>query len=162
MEFHLAQINIAKMLAPIDSPVMAEFVANLDSINALAEGSDGFIWRLKTDDNNATSIKVYEDDFIIVNMSVWENMDKLHQFVYQSNHVEIFKQRKKWFEKMSDMHMALWYIPAGYIPTAMDGVERLSHLRNKGETPFAFSFKNSFTIEEWSKYDNSMKSVTDQ
>ncbi|MEP6614636.1 MAG: DUF3291 domain-containing protein [Mucilaginibacter sp.] len=152
MQYHIAQINIAKMLAPIDSPVMAEFVANLDGINALAEGSPGFVWRLKEEGNNATSIKVYDDDFIIVNMSVWENTDALRQFVYQSHHVEIFKQRRQWFEKMSDMHMALWYIPSDYTPTAMDGVERLNYLRNNGETPFAFSFKKQFTVEELNAY----------
>jgi len=152
MEYHLAQINIAKMLAPIDSPVMAEFVANLDSINALAEGSPGFVWRLKDEANNATSIKVYDDDFIIVNMSVWENAGALHQFVYQSHHVEIFKQRRQWFERMSDMHMALWYIPKDYTPTALDGVERLNYLRNNGETPFAFSFKKQFTVDDLNTY----------
>jgi hypothetical protein len=152
-EYYLAQINIAKMLAPIDSPVMAEFVANLDSINALAEGSNGFIWRLIDEGNNATSIKVYDDDFIIVNMSVWENAGALYQFVYQSHHVEIFKQRRQWFEKMSDMHMALWYIPKGYIPTAMDGVERLTYLRKNGDTPFAFSFKKQFTIDDLKNYN---------
>ena len=152
MQYHLAQINIAKMLAPIDSPVMAEFVANLDSINALAEGSPGFVWRLKDEGNNATSIKVYDDDFIIVNMSVWENADALHQFVFQSHHVEIFKQRRQWFEKMSDMHMALWYVPKDYTPTALDGVERLNYLRSNGETPFAFSFKKQFTVDELNTY----------
>jgi hypothetical protein len=148
MQFHLAQINIAKMLAPIDSPVMAEFVANLDSINALAEESEGFVWRLKDDVNNATSIRVYNDDFIIVNMSVWENADTLHNFVYRSMHVEIFKQRKKWFEQMKDMHMALWYIPAGYTPTAADGVERLDYLRANGETPYAFTYRSKFSAED--------------
>jgi Domain of unknown function (DUF3291) len=148
MEFNLAQINIAKMLAPIDSPVMADFVANLDSINALAESSDGFVWRLKDDNNNATSIKIFDDDFLIVNMSVWENTDSLFQFVYQSNHVEIFKRRKEWFEKMPEMHMALWYIPAAHLPTLAEAIQRLTYLRNNGETPFSFSFKKRFTMEE--------------
>src|SRR5436190_10799386 len=111
MEFYLAQVNIARMLAPIDSPVMEDFVANLDRINALAEASNGFVWRLKDDTNNATSIKIFDDDFLIVNMSVWENIDVLSQFVYQSDHVEIFKRRKEWFQKMPEMHMALWYVP---------------------------------------------------
>jgi len=152
MKYHLTQINIAKMLAPIDSPVMAEFVANLDSINALAESSEGFVWRLKEDGNNATSIKAYDDDFIIVNMSVWENIDLLRQFVYNSHHVEVFKQRRQWFEKMTDMHMALWYVSTDYTPTAMDGVERLDYLRRYGETPFAFSFKKGFGVDELENY----------
>ena len=152
MEFYLAQINIAKMLAPIDSPVMADFVANLDSINALAETSEGFVWRLKDESNNATAIKIFDDDFLIVNMSVWENTESLFQFVYQSNHVEIFKRRKEWFEKMDEMHMAQWYVQAGHLPTVADAVERLNYLRNHGETPFSFSFKKRFTIEETNEF----------
>jgi len=152
MKFYLAQINIAKMLAPIDSPVMAEFVANLDKINALAEDSEGFVWRLKGDNNNATSVKIFDDDFLIVNMSVWENTESLFQFVYQTNHVEIFKRRKEWFEKMPEMHMALWYIPAEHLPSVAEATERLNYLRNNGETPFSFSFKKRFSIEEANKF----------
>jgi hypothetical protein len=152
MEFYLAQINIAKMLAPIDSPVMADFVANLDSINALAETSEGFVWRLKDESNNATAIKIFDDDFLIVNMSVWKNTEALFQFVYKSNHIEIFKRRKEWFEKMEEMHMAQWYVQAGYLPTVADAVERLNYLRNHGETPFSFSFKKRFTIEETNEF----------
>jgi Domain of unknown function (DUF3291) len=148
MKGYLSQINIAKMQAPIDSPLMADFVANLDNINALAEKSEGFIWRLKDNNNNATSIKIFNDDFLIVNMSVWKNADALFQFVYQSNHVEIFKRRKEWFEKMQEMHMALWYIPEGHLPTVSEATERLRYLRSNGETPFAFSFKKRYTIEE--------------
>jgi hypothetical protein len=152
MQFHLAQINIARMLDPIDSPVMADFVANLDSINALAESSDGFMWRLKDDGNNATSIKIFDDDFLIVNMSVWKNTDTLFQFVYQSNHVQIFKRRKEWFEKMPEIHMALWFIPSEHLPTVEEATERLNYLRANGETPFAFSFKKRFTIEDANKF----------
>ena len=148
MKLNLAQVNIARMLAPIDSPVMKDFVENLDSINALAESSDGFVWRLKDDTNNATSIKVFDDDFIIVNMSVWENTDSLFQFVYRSDHVEIFKRRKEWFEKMPEMHMVLWYVPANHFHTVEEAIERLTYLRKKGETPFAFSFKKRFTVED--------------
>jgi hypothetical protein len=152
MEFHLAQINIGKMLAPIGSSVMAEFVANLDRINALAENSEGFVWRLKDDSNSATSIKVYNDDLIIVNMSVWEHLDHLFQYVYQSAHVEIFKRRKEWFGKMSEMHMVLWYVPAGHKPSVNEAVEKLNFLRKNGETPLAFTFKKRFTAEEAASY----------
>ena len=148
MKYHLAQLNIGKILGPIDSPVMAEFVANLDPINSLAEKSPGFVWRLKDDSNNATSIKVYDDDFIIVNMSVWDNADALFQFVYQSQHTEFVKRRKEWFEKMPEMYMALWYVPAGHAPTVQEAVERLNYLRKHGETPYAFSFRKRFTVEE--------------
>ncbi len=152
MEYHLAQINIARMLAPIDSPVMSDFVANLDAINALAENSPGFVWRLKTDDNNATSIKIYGDDFLIVNMSAWKNIDALFAFAYQSQHVEIFKRRREWFSKMQEMHMALWYVPEYCFPTVDDATERLNYTREHGETPYAFSFKKRFTAEEASCY----------
>ncbi len=152
MEFYLAQINIARMLGPIDSPIMADFVANLDSINALAEKSEGFVWRLKDETNNATSIKIFDDDFLIVNMSVWKNTEALFQFVYQSNHVEIFKRRKEWFEKMPTMHMTLWYTAVGKWPTVEEAVERLTYLRKNGETPYSFSFKKKFTAEEASKF----------
>ena len=148
MQFHLAQLNIARMLAPIDSPVMADFVANLDRINAIAENSPGFVWRLKDDSNNATSIRIFDDDFLIVNMSTWQSVDSLFQYVYKSDHVEIFKRRAEWFEKMTDMHMVLWYVPAGSTPTVADAVERLTHLRLQGDTPYAFSFKKRFSAEE--------------
>jgi len=152
MEFYLAEVNIARMLAPLYSPVMTDFVANLDPINELAEKSDGYIWRLKDDSNNATSIKVYDDDFIIVNMSVWKDLDSLFEYVYRTNHVEYFKRRKEWFEKMPQMHMALWYVPVDKRPTVAEAVERIDYLRKHGETPYAFSFKKKFTAEEASRY----------
>ncbi len=142
MEIHLAQVNIAKMLAPIDSPVMADFFNNLTPINELAEGSEGFVWRLKDETNNATAIKVYDDDFIIVNMSVWKNIDSLFQFAYKSKHIDYFIRRSEWFEKMPQMHMALWNIPAGHEPSVAEAVERLDYLRKNGESDYAFTFRN--------------------
>ena len=151
-KYSLAQVNIARMRAPIDSPVMADFVANLDHINAIAEKSVGFIWRLKDETNNATSIKVFDDDWLIVNMSVWQDVESLFQYVYQSNHVEIFKRRKEWFEKMPEMHMALWYVPAGHLPTIAEATARLIYLRTHGETPFSFGFRKRFSSEEASQF----------
>jgi hypothetical protein len=152
MEYNLAQVNIGRILAPMDSPVMAEFVANLDRINTLAESSEGFVWRLKDDTNNATSIRMYDDDFLIVNMSVWKNIDALFHYVYRTDHVEIFKKRAQWFEKMADMHMALWYVPAGRFPDVKEATERLDYLRKHGDTPFAFSFKRKFTPQDAKDY----------
>jgi hypothetical protein len=154
MEYQLAQLNIARMLAPIDSPVMADFVANLDAINTLAEKSVGFVWRLKDETNNATSVKVFNDDFLIVNMSVWQSADALFNFVYHSAHLEIFKRKKEWFEKMPEMHMALWYVTAGHRPTISESTDRLVYLQNNGPSPFAFNFKKRFTIEETLQYAN--------
>jgi hypothetical protein len=157
MNFYLAQINIAKMKAPIDSPLMAEFVENLDTINSLAEKSNGFIWRLKDESNNASSIKIYDDDFLIVNMSVWQNAESLFQFAYHSNHVNIFKKRKNWFEQMKEMHMALWYTSTDSVPTVTEAIERLDFLRLNGETPFSFTFKSKYTIQDAIKFKTSEK-----
>lgn len=148
MEYHLAQINIARMLAPADSAVMAEFMDNLERINALADQSPGFVWRLVEETNNATSIRVYNDDFILVNMSVWTNAETLSHFTYHTAHTDIMRKRRQWFEKMKEMHMVLWYIPAGTIPTVEEAVARLDHIRLHGETPYAFGFRSRFTPEE--------------
>jgi Domain of unknown function (DUF3291) len=148
MPRHLAQINIARMVAPLDSPVMHDFVANLDRINALAEAAPGFIWRLKGDGNDATSLRPYEDDRIIVNMSVWESLEALHQYVYYSGHVDIFRRRSEWFEKMTAPAVALWWIPVGHVPTVAEAKEKLALLEKHGATPQAFTFKQRFSVEE--------------
>ena len=152
MNLHLAQVNIARMLAPIDSDIMADFVANLDPINEVAEKSDGFVWRLKDDSNNATSIKIFDDDYLIINMSVWSDIDSLFNYVYRSQHIEVFKRKAEWFEKMKDMHMALWYVPVGHAPTPEEAIERLVYLREHGETPHAFSFRKKYSKEEATEY----------
>lgn len=143
-EYHIAQINIARMLAPIDDPVMADFVAQLFPINALAEQSPGFVWRLQSESGDATSIRVYDDDRIIVNLTVWESTDALHEYVYKSAHQGVLRDRKRWFEKFDGPYYALWWIPAGHIPTPEEGKERLEYLRKHGDTGYAFSFKHSF------------------
>lgn len=140
----LAQINIARMLAPIDSPVLADFVANLERINSLAEQSDGFVWRLKDDEDNATSIQAFDDEFIIVNISVWENIDALFEFAYHSDHLEVFKRKREWFENMKAPHLALWYVEDGHQPTPQEGKERLEYLKQHGETEYAFTFRKRF------------------
>jgi hypothetical protein len=145
---YLAQVNIAKLIEPMDSPRMIEFVNNLDRINALAENSEGFIWRLKDETNNATSVKIFNDDFLIVNMSVWKDADNLFTYVYKSDHVEIFKKRKNWFAAMTEMHMALWYVDENHFPDIKEAEERLVHIRKNGPTPFAFTFKKRFSVEE--------------
>lgn len=152
MEYYLAQVNIARMLGPIDSPTMAGFVANLDLINSLADSSEGFIWRLKDDSNNATSIKVFDDEFIILNMSVWRDLDSLFNFTYQSTHKDFLGRRKEWFRRLEEMHMACWYTPAGHLPTVTEATDRLEYIRKNGSTPFAFHFKKRFTVEESREY----------
>jgi hypothetical protein len=142
--YHLAQINIARMLAPIDDPLMAEFVAQLPPINALADASPGFVWRLQSENGDATSIKVYDDDMIIINITVWESVESLREFAYRSAHVGVMRDRKRWFERFDGPYYALWWIPAGHIPSTEEGKERLDHLREHGDSAFAFSFKNVF------------------
>lgn len=138
----LAQVNIARMRAPIDDPVMAGFVARLDAVNALAESSPGFVWRLKTDDNNATSIAAYDDPLIIINLSVWQSAEHLRQFVYRSAHTEVMKQRRDWFERYEQAYTALWWIPAGHQPGIAEAKERLKYLQRHGPSAFAFGFRS--------------------
>ena len=142
--YHLAQINIARMLAPIDDPIMAEFVAQLAPVNALAEQSSGFVWRLQSENGDATSIKVYEDDMIIVNLTVWENVESLREFVFKGAHHAVLHDRKRWFEKFDGSYTALWWVTAGHLPSTEEGKERLEHLRTHGDTAYAFSFRNVF------------------
>ena len=143
-KYHLAQINKARMLAPIDDPLMSDFVSQLAPINALADESPGFVWRLQSESGDATSIKVYEDDMIIVNLTVWENVDALREFVYKSSHYGVLRDRKRWFEKFNESYYAMWWIPAGQLPSTHEAKERLEYLRTRGESPYAFSFKHVF------------------
>jgi Domain of unknown function (DUF3291). len=143
-EYHLAQINIARMLAPIDDPIMAEFVAQLVPVNARADGSPGFVWRLQTESGDATSIKVYDDDMIIVNLTVWESVESLREFVYKNAHYGVLRDRKRWFEKFDGPYYALWWIPAGQVPSIEEGKSRLDYLCQQGDSEYAFSFKHVF------------------
>jgi hypothetical protein len=144
MPYQLAQLNIARMRFPLESPEMADFVNNLDRINELADSSEGFVWRLQGDGNDATSLRPFDDDFIIVNMSVWQNLESLKNYVYKSAHTDILKRRAEWFEKMRDAMVVMWWIPTGHIPTVTESKERLEHLRAHGSSAFAFSFREAF------------------
>ena len=139
----LAQMNVALPVAPLESPVMAEFMANLDRINALAEASPGFVWRLQTDDGNATALRPMGDD-VIVNMSVWRDVAALSEFVHKSGHVEYLKRRKEWFARIAEAYVVLWWVPAGHRPTVAEGVERLLRLRAEGPSAHAFTFRQAF------------------
>ena len=140
--YQLAQINVARMLAPIDDPIMADFVANLAPINALAESSPGFVWRFMTPAGNAVDERPYDDDRIIINYSVWEDAEALRKFVFESGHVAIMRRRREWFERLGEAVMALWWVPAGHQPSVTEAVERLDHLRRHGPTPYAFTFRH--------------------
>ncbi len=126
--------------------MLAEFLAALDPINALADDAPGFVWRLQTDDGNATSIRAFEDERMILNMSAWESVQDVMQFVYRSGHVEVMQRRREWFERIP-MHMVLWWVPAGHLPSVDEALDRLAHLREHGPTPYAFTFKAHFPAE---------------
>jgi len=141
--YHLAQVNIGILRAPVDDPMIADFVANLDRINALADSMPGFVWRLKGEGNNATDIQPFENPLGAINMSVWTDADALAAFVYRSEHRDIMRRRAEWFEKM-ELFMCLWWVPVGHEPTPQEAIARLEILRQKGPSPEAFTFREPF------------------
>jgi hypothetical protein len=142
-QHELAQLNIGIMKEALESPGMADFVANLDRINALAEQSPGFIWRLQTEDGDATALRPFGEN-ILVNMSVWRDVASLNDYVYRSAHVEIMRRRKEWFERMSQAYAVLWWVPAGHRPSLAEAALKLDLLREKGPSAAAFTFRQSF------------------
>ena len=148
-DYHLAQINIAKFRTPMDAPENKDFVDQIDPVNAMAEAQPGFIWRLTGDDGqDATSIRAFDDPNMLINMSVWTDIDALTAFVYrQKDHRSVFRDRAKWIEPVSP-HLALWWIKAGSVPTLMEGKAKLEHLAAHGPTPEAFTFKDRFEAPE--------------
>jgi hypothetical protein len=146
--YQLAEINIATLKAPLDSPVLKDFVDNLDRINALAESSDGFVWRMKGDGNDATSMRGPWGDDVIINMSVWRDAASLRAYVYDTAHLEILKRKREWFTRMAKMHMCLWWVPEGHQPTIAEAAERLEHLREHGPSIQAFTFAEAFSAPD--------------
>ena len=145
---HLAQVNIARMKDALDSATMAGFVARLDEINALADRSPGFVWRLQTDQGNATYLRPYDDDRILFNLSVWESVEALRAYVYGGAHAEILRQRQAWFSRLQGVAVALWWVPAGHRPSVDEAKKRLARLEREGPTPFAFTFRALFPPDE--------------
>ncbi len=145
--YELAQLNVAVMNEPLESPSMADFVASLDRINALAEQSPGFVWRLQTEEGDATALRPMGDD-VIVNMSVWKDVESLNDYVYRSAHVEIMHRRKEWFQRMKDAYMVLWWVPRGHRPTVQEAIARLERLRQEGPTGAAFNFRQAFAAPD--------------
>jgi len=142
--FELAQVNIALAREPLDSPLLADFFAALPEINALADASPGFVWRLVGDGGDATGIRAFGDDRIIVNMSTWASIEALADYVFRSAHAGVMRERRKWFTAMKESYVALWWVPAGHRPTPREAEQRLEHLRTHGPTAFAFTFKQPF------------------
>ena len=142
--WHLAQLNVARALEPLDSPLLADFMAALDRINALAEAAPGFVWRLRGETGNATDVRAGDDPSLIVNLTVWQSPEELFDFVYRSQHTAVMAKRRQWFEKMAEAHQVLFWIPAGHIPTLDEALERLALVRQLGPTREAFTFKARF------------------
>jgi hypothetical protein len=142
-KYQIAELNIGNLAAPLDSPQLKDFVDNLDRINALAEKSDGFVWRLVGDGNDATSLRPLGDN-VLVNLSVWRDTESLKDYVYRSAHMPIMRRRRDFFTRMGEAHMVLWWVPAGHQPPVSEAVERLMHLRQHGPSPQAFTFGEAY------------------
>jgi hypothetical protein len=142
--YQIAQLNVGIIKAPMDSPVMSEFAANLERINTLADGSSGFVWRLQSEEGDATSIRPFENENLLVNMSVWRDVESLNRFVYSTAHVEIMRRRREWFERMPEAILVLWWVPTGHRPSIAEAVARLEALRTNGPTENAFTFRQAF------------------
>src|SRR6187402_3322979 len=137
-QYQLAQLNIANLLEPLESPRLADFVANLDRINVLAEESPGFVWRLQDEAGDATAIRPFGDN-VVVNMSVWEDIEALHTYTFRTAHVEVLRRKREWFEHMSEAYAVLWWVPCNHRPTTAEAAERLASLRTHGPTVDAFT-----------------------
>jgi hypothetical protein len=143
--YQLAQINIARMKGvDIHDPIMKEFVENLDKVNALAECSEGFVWRLKDEANNATSLNPYNDEQVIINVSVWESIEALEHFVYKTFHTDFLKRKKEWFQTFGKAYTAMWWIPSGQFPTVQQAVNKLDYLQKNGASEIVFDFRKKF------------------
>ncbi|MFB9390579.1 DUF3291 domain-containing protein [Streptomyces coeruleoprunus] len=142
--YELAQVNIARLRFPLDSAELKDFVDALDPVNAVADAAPGFVWRLQTEGGDATDLRVFGDEWMMINMSVWRDTDALTAFIYQGRHRELLGRRHEWFERMREAMAALWWVEAGHRPTVEEAEKRLLHLREHGPTPFAFTLTRSF------------------
>ena len=140
MAVHLAQVNIALPVAPLDTARLAGFVAALEPVNALADRAPGFVWRLQTEDGDATAIRAFDDERLIVNLSVWESLEALGAFVFGGEHVAVMRERRRWFVPLREAVTALWWVPAGHRPSVAEARDRLERLRRDGPGPDAFTF----------------------
>lgn len=146
-EFHLAQANIAKMRAPLDDPLMAGFVNRLDELNAIADAAPGFVWRLEAEEGEVSPVARFSGERVLFNLSVWESIEALEAYVYQTNHVTAVQKRAEWFERPSKSPFVLWWISAGHIPSEQEAEQRFEMLWQDGPTVDAFSFRTRFEKE---------------
>jgi hypothetical protein len=145
VRFHLAQVNVSRLLAPLDSERLRPFVERLERVNAAADAAPGFVWRLQTESGDATAVPVFGDAEMIVNLSVWTSLDALREFAYRDAlHLEVLRRRREFFTRDAEATLALWWIEAGALPTVAEAESRLTLLRAIGPSPDAFTFKRSF------------------
>jgi hypothetical protein len=149
MTTHVAQLNIGRFRYPVDDPRMADFMMNLDRINALAERSEGFVWRLKDQSNNATAIRPASDPTMAVNRSVWESVEALERFVWATVHKQVYNRKGDWFERLAAPHFVMWPVAAGHIPDLVEAMGRLEYLRASGDSDFAFGWSHLAHIQLW-------------
>jgi hypothetical protein len=142
---HIAQLNIAALVAPLDSPQLADFVDRLAEINELADNSPGFVWRLQDESGDATAIRPFEPD-VIVNLTVWESIEALYAYTYRTDHLRLLQRRREWFRRSTRPHLVLWWIGEGERPTVAEAARRLALLEANGPTPSAFTFRNQFPV----------------
>ena len=153
MDFELAQVNLARLLAPLDDPRLRDFVDGLEPVNALADAAPGFVWRLQTEDGDATAVQAFAWDTagsagVLTNLSVWTSVRALADFVYSPGHLAVLRRRREWFGRVQELTSALWWVPAGQRPTVTDAEERLRLLRAHGPTPAAFTLKRHFPAHD--------------
>jgi Domain of unknown function (DUF3291) len=150
MDYVIAQVNIGRLVAPLDSPRLADFAGQLDAVNAVADAAPGFLWRLQTEDGNSTALRAFEEDAegadggILINMSVWESVEALAAYAFGGAHLAVLRRRREWFERFKDVYTAAWWIPRGHVPAIGEAEDRLKHLRAHGPTPYAFTLKVHF------------------
>ena len=152
--YHVAQCNIGRVRAPLDAPQLAGFVAALEPVNRMADEAPGFVWRLQTEAGDATAIRAFEDDMLLLNMSVWESIEALAEFTYRTPHRDVMRRRREWFERLADAYLVLWWVPAGTLPTVVEARARLEALRRDGPTPQAFTFHSPFPPPDASRAAN--------
>ncbi|MBO0789530.1 MAG: DUF3291 domain-containing protein [Ktedonobacteraceae bacterium] len=142
--YYIAEMNIGRIRAPYDDPIMAGYVKRRREMDTLARRSPGFIWRRTGPGSNAKETDLYEDQTIIANVSVWATIEDFANFVYKTGHQEVIDRGHEWFVSLDGPHYAMWWVPQGHLPSAEEARERLEYLRTYGETPYAFTFKRWF------------------
>ncbi|HYW59431.1 MAG TPA: DUF3291 domain-containing protein [Xanthobacteraceae bacterium] len=146
---HLAQLNIGRIRHETDDPRMADFMNNLERVNAIAERSPGFVWRYKDDSGNATSTRPFADPRMLVNMSVWESVEALEKFAWQTVHTRFYARKHEWFEKLDGAYFVLWHVPVGHRPSVQEAIERLEHLKAHGPSEHAFGWQDVASAKLW-------------